>query len=67
MTGIRYSNVASFPGNNMSYCYRWIYFGSPYTNYLARIPKRLRTTSYQKSSAGVTLGLLDDPQPSEEL
>ena len=46
---------------------RWIYFGSPYTNYLARIPKRLRTTSYQKSSAGVTLGLLDDPQPSEEL
>lgn len=46
---------------------RWIYFGSPYTNYLARIPKRLRTASYQKTSAGVTLGLLNDPQPSEEL
>lgn len=44
---------------------RWIYFGSPYTTYLARIPKRLRYTSPQKSSAGVTLGLLNDPEPSE--
>jgi len=44
---------------------RWIYFGSPYTNYLARIPKRLRYTSHQKSSAGVTLGLLNDPEPVE--
>jgi len=46
---------------------RWIYFGSPYNHYLARIPKRLRTASYQKTSAGVTLGLLNDPQPHEEL
>jgi len=49
---------------------RWIYFGSPYNHYLARIPKRLRTASYQKTSAGVTLGLLNDPrgpQPVEEL
>jgi len=46
---------------------RWIYFGSPYNHYLARIPKRLRTADYQKTSAGVTLGLLNDPQPSEEL
>lgn len=46
---------------------RWIYFGSPYNHYLARIPKRLRTASYQKTSAGVTLGLLNDPQPAEEL
>lgn len=44
---------------------RWIYFGSPYNNYLARIPKRLRYTSHQKSSAGVTLGLLNDPEPAE--
>jgi len=44
---------------------RWIYFGSPYNNYLARIPKRLRFTSQQKSSAGVTLGLLNDPEPAE--
>jgi len=44
---------------------RWIYFGSPYNNYLARIPKRLRYTSQQKSSAGVTLGLLNDPEPVE--
>ena len=32
---------------------RWIFFGSPYNNYLARIPKRLRFASHQKSSAGV--------------
>jgi len=44
---------------------RWIYLGSPYTPYLARIPKRLRYTSVQKSSAGVTLGLLNDPEPLE--
>jgi len=44
---------------------RWIFFGSPYNNYLARIPKRLRFASHQKSSAGVTLGLLNDPEPSE--
>jgi len=44
---------------------RWIYFGSPYTNYLARIPKRLRYTSPQKSSAGVTLGMQNDPEPQE--
>ena len=44
---------------------RWIYFGSPYTPYLARIPKRLRYTDQQKSSAGVTLGLLNDPEPAE--
>jgi len=44
---------------------RWIFFGSPYNNYLARIPKRLRYASHQKTSAGVTLGLLNDPEPSE--
>ena len=54
-------NILSFS------CFRWIYFGSPYNHYLARIPKRLRTASYQKTSAGVTLGLLNDPQPAEEL
>ena len=32
---------------------RWIFFGSPYNNYLARIPKRLRYASHQKTSAGV--------------
>ena len=33
--------------------FRWIFFGSPYNNYLARIPKRLRYASHQKTSAGV--------------
>jgi len=44
---------------------RWIYFGSPYSNYLGRVPARLRYTTQHKSSAGVTLGLLDDPEPME--
>jgi len=44
---------------------RWIYFGSPYTHYLARVPKRLRHANPQKTSAGVTLGV-DEPGPIEE-
>ena len=44
---------------DLSWCWwltagcRWIFFGSPYNNYLARIPKRLRYASHQKTSAGV--------------
>ena len=45
---------------------RWIYFGSPYTQYLARIPKMLRYANTKKSSAGVTLGI-DEPEPREEM
>lgn len=37
---------------------RWIYFGSPYTNYLARVPKRLRDSTLRKSASGVSLGLM---------
>ena len=66
----RYSEGELSLPSPMSLYSRWIYFGSPYNHYLARIPKRLRTASYQKTSAGVTLGLLNDPrspQPVEEL
>ena len=66
----RYSEGDLSLPSPMSLYSRWIYFGSPYNHYLARIPKRLRTASYQKTSAGVTLGLLNDPrspQPVEEL
>lgn len=35
---------------------RWIYLGSPYTNYLARVPKRVRDTTPRTSASGLTLG-----------
>ncbi len=34
---------------------RWIYFGSPYTNYLARVPVRLREDKSVKSAAGIQI------------
>lgn len=45
---------------------RWIYFGSPYTNYLARVPKRLRESTARKSASGVTLGMMNDSPEADE-
>ena len=39
---------------------RWIYFGSPYNNYLARIPTRLRDVSQADSDAGGDNHFIDD-------
>jgi len=44
---------------------RWIYFGSPYTNYLARVPVRLRENKVVKSAAGVTLGMTSESEAEE--
>jgi len=38
---------------------RWIYLGSPYTTYLARVPKRLRDATASTSISGVSLGLVN--------
>jgi len=35
---------------------RWIYLGSPYNHYLARVPKRLRDSEEYASPSGVYLG-----------
>ncbi|XP_023333407.1 adipocyte plasma membrane-associated protein [Eurytemora carolleeae] len=46
---------------------RWVYLGSPYTNYLARVPQRIRDTNTRISSAEVQLGLGEEKEEADDI